>query len=91
MDKVLDKIKKIMNTEKFDDTNMLIDTDDLPDGISLKDAVILITCITKYGDKLFSTTNFIRSINSTKTSGAEIVGKSWWEVCESQWEVVKSW
>ena len=31
-----------MDTEKFDDSNILIDTDDLPDGITLKDVVILI-------------------------------------------------
>ena len=32
LDKVLDKIKKIISIEKFDDTKVLIDTDDiLPD------------------------------------------------------------
>ena len=28
LDKVLDKIKEIIGTEKFNDTNILIDTDD---------------------------------------------------------------
>ena len=41
LDKVLDKIKKIIGIEKFDDTNILIETDDkLPDGITLKNVVI---------------------------------------------------
>ena len=37
LDKVLDKIKKITDNEKFDNTKVLIETDDkLPDGITLK-------------------------------------------------------
>ena len=37
LDKVLGKIKKIMNTEKIDNTVILIDTDGkLPDDITLK-------------------------------------------------------
>ena len=36
IDKVLDKIKEIIRIEKFDDTKILIDTDDkLPDDITL--------------------------------------------------------
>ena len=35
------------------DTKNLIDTDDFPDDITLKDVVILITCVTKYGDKFY--------------------------------------
>ena len=51
--KVLDKFK-ILSIEKFDDTLTLIDTDDkLPDDIILKDAVILMTCVIKYGDKFY--------------------------------------
>ena len=53
LDIVLDKIKKLIDTEKFDDTKNLIDTDDFPDDITLKDVVILITCVTKYGDKFY--------------------------------------
>ena len=37
LDKVLDNIKKIKSIEKFDDTKILIDTDDkLLDDITLK-------------------------------------------------------
>ena len=39
--KVLHKIKEIIDTEKFDHIEILIDTDDqLPDDITLKNAVI---------------------------------------------------
>ena len=37
LDKVLDKIKEILGTEKFDDTKTLMEIDDkLPDDINLK-------------------------------------------------------
>ena len=37
LDKVLDKIKEILDTEKFDDTKTLMEIDDkLPDDINLK-------------------------------------------------------
>ena len=37
LDKVLDKIEEIIGIEKFEDTKILIDTDDkLPDDIALK-------------------------------------------------------
>ena len=37
LDKVLEKIKEIISIEQFDDTKILIDTDDkLPDDITLK-------------------------------------------------------
>ena len=45
LDKVLDKIKKIIDFEKLNDTKMLIETDDkLSDYIILKNVVILIMC-----------------------------------------------
>ena len=48
---ILDKIKK--NNEKFDDTNILIGTDDkLPDNITLKNFVILIIFVIKDDGKL---------------------------------------
>ena len=48
LDKVLDKYKETIDIEKFDDTKILIDTDDkLPNYIALKNAVILITCVIK--------------------------------------------
>lgn len=43
--KVLGKIKKTVGIEKFDDTIILIDADDkLPNDVTLKNIVILITC-----------------------------------------------
>ena len=48
LDKILDKIRKIIGYEKFDDTKFLIDTDNkLPDGVILKNAMIWITCVIK--------------------------------------------
>ena len=48
------KIIKIIVLEKFDDTKMLIKTDNkLPDEIILKNVVILITCVIKNGDKFY--------------------------------------
>ena len=51
LDKVLESIKKIMGIEKFDDTEKLFNTNDkLPDDFTLKNIVILMTCIIKdYG------------------------------------------
>ena len=41
LNKVLDKIKDIIGIEKFDDTNILIDTDDkLPDYITFCDNIL---------------------------------------------------
>ena len=46
LDKVLDKIKRIVGIEKFDDTKILINTDDkLPNNITLNNVVVLITCV----------------------------------------------
>ena len=43
--RILDKIKEIIGIAKFDDTKILIDTDDkLSDNITLKSVLILITC-----------------------------------------------
>ena len=48
LDKVLDKIKERIGIVKLVDTNILFDMDDkLPDYITLKNVVILITCIIK--------------------------------------------
>ena len=53
LDKTLDKINRI-GIEKRDDTKILIDIDDeLPDYITLKDAVILMACVIKDGDKFY--------------------------------------
>ena len=53
LDKVLDKIKRI-DVEKLDNTRILIYTDNkLPDNITLKNDVILMTLIIKDGDKFY--------------------------------------
>ena len=52
--KVLDKIKEIIDTEKFNDTKILIDTaDKLPDHIILQNVLILITYVMKVDDKFY--------------------------------------
>ena len=54
LDKVLDKTEEIIGIEKFDDTKILIDTDDkLPDNITLQNAVILMTSAIKNDDKFY--------------------------------------
>ena len=54
LDKVLNSIKQIMGVEKFDNIKTLIDTDDkLPDGVTLKNVVIFMTCVIKYGKKFY--------------------------------------
>ena len=55
LDKVLDKYKETIDIEKFDDTKILIDTDDKsPNYIALKNAVILITCVIKDDSEFYS-------------------------------------
>ena len=55
LNKVLDKIKEIIGTEKFDDTKILIDTDDkLPNCISLKSFVIIMISVIKNDGKFYS-------------------------------------
>ena len=54
LDKVLDKIKEIIGMEKFDNTEILIVTNDkLSDGITFKNGLILITCVLKDDGKLY--------------------------------------
>ena len=54
LDKVSGKIKEIIGTEEFHNTKILIDTDDkLPDDITLKNVVILMTCVVKDDDKFY--------------------------------------
>ena len=54
LNKALKKIKEIKGIEKFDDTNILIDTGDkFPDDIILRNVVILMTCIIKNGKKFY--------------------------------------
>ena len=46
LDKILDRIKKIIANEKNDDAKILIEIyDQLSEDIILKKAVILITCV----------------------------------------------
>ena len=52
--KVLDKVKKVISIEKFDDTKSLIDIDDKSSvDFTLKNMVILITCIIKNDGKFY--------------------------------------
>ena len=54
LDKVLDKIKEIISTEKFNDTNILIDTDDkFLDDIIFKNVMILMACVIKGDGKFY--------------------------------------
>ena len=54
LDKVFDKIKRTISIVKFDDTEILIDTDcKLPDYIILKNVAILIACIIKSDAKIY--------------------------------------
>ena len=51
LDKVINKIKEIIGIKKFDRTKILVETENkLPDDITLKNVVILITCVIKDGD-----------------------------------------
>ena len=54
LDIVLDKIKKMIGSEKFVNTKILIDTDDkLPIDFTLKSIVILIKCIINNNSKFY--------------------------------------
>ena len=54
LDKVLDKIKEKVGIIKFDDATILIDTDyQLPDYVTLKNVLILITCVIKDDAKFY--------------------------------------
>ena len=49
---MFDQIEELVGIKIFDDTKVLIDTNDkLPDDITLKDVMILMTCFIKDGDK----------------------------------------
>ena len=51
---VLGKIKVIIGINKFDDTKILIDTDNkLTDKVTLKNALMLKLCVIKNGDKFY--------------------------------------
>ena len=55
LDRTLDNIKEIIDFEKFNDTKILIDTDDkLPDGITLKNVAILMTSAIKNDGKFYT-------------------------------------
>ena len=54
LDRVLNKIKTIIDTGKFDTIIILIETDNkLPENITLKKVVTLITCVIKAGEKFY--------------------------------------
>ena len=53
-DKVSDKIKETILIVKFNDTKILIDKDDkMPDYITSKNVVILITCVIRDDAKFY--------------------------------------
>ena len=54
LNKELEKIEDITGIEEFDDTNILMDTDDkLPDEVTLKNVVILMICVIKDNGKFY--------------------------------------
>ena len=54
LDKVLYKIKEIVGIEKIDENTVLIDKyDKLPDHITLKIVMILVTCVIKDEDEFY--------------------------------------
>ena len=54
LDKVLDKVKMVTGIEKFDDVKILIDTDDkLANKVTLKNVLILISCVINNDDKFY--------------------------------------
>ena len=54
LDIMIEQIKKRIVIEKFDNTKILIGTDDkLPDDITLKNVAILITCVIKGDGKFY--------------------------------------
>ena len=55
LNKVLDKIKEIIDIEQFDNTNILKDTDDTKSyDITLKKVDLFITSVTKGDNKFYS-------------------------------------
>ena len=55
LNKVLEKIKMIKDTETFDNTKILIETDDkFAEDITLKNVVMLISFVIKGNDKFYT-------------------------------------
>lgn len=53
----------------------------LPDDTTLKNVVVLITCVTKNGDKFYPQL-FLEVLVASKFSG------SWWEMVKCWWKLV---
>ena len=54
LNKILDNIKETISIVKFDNAKILIDTNDkLPDHVTLRNVVILMTCIIKNDGKFY--------------------------------------
>ena len=71
LDKVLDKIKESIGNVKIDNTKILINTDDkIPDQTTVKNIVILITCViidnAKFYLQIFQKKHCIMSKNNAK-------------------------
>ena len=83
LDKVLGKIKETIGIIKFDDTKILIDTDDkLPGYITLENVVILITCIIKHDGKTYRSST-VWQIKSMQSIQVWHPTKSW-DLCLSE-------
>ena len=55
LNKVLDRIEKVISIEKFDGTKILIDTDDkLSENITLQNGVVSVACIIKDNGNFYS-------------------------------------
>ena len=81
LDNILDKIKAMINIEKFDDTKILIDTyDEFPGSITLKNVLILmkydICLMVNFTHKYFQKYCFVK-INIA-TTGAEKKCLKYW-------------
>ena len=78
LDGVLDKIKLIIATEKFDDDKILTKAGKkFTDEITIKNVVILIACVIKDGDKCYP-----------QLFSKEALVAYWWEVVQCWREVL---
>ena len=86
LDKVLNKIKEIIGTEKFDDTKIQVETDGkLPDNITVKDEVILVMCVAKDGEKFSFQFSFCKKLLAWGSFEAHMIG------CQKKIYMLKVW
>ena len=76
LDKALDRIKKVIVIKKIDNYNILIDTnDELPDNITLKNAMIFMTCVIKDGAIIQN--SFYKKNHFLNKHGNNMLGKNY--------------